>query len=350
MNKLKNLFFSHKFISYYIVIGVISLLFELSIRKIFLFFFDKNYFFDFLSFVFGLSLAFYLNIKYNFKLRKSFIIKSLIYFSLISLVSWFTQFYIKTIILNINLQINLFNYETLRLLISGFFFIIFYFFHLNISFKNRKKIGIAVYTNYENNIISNIYKTVDTIPDFIHIDLVDKSFNKYADTNNIDSINFIKKLWPKKSLDLHIMSDEPSLYIKKLKKGDINKIYFHQNIKENIDDVINLSKSVCDKIGLAIFYNSNLNQIKNINYNFDEFLVLCIDQPGTSGSRFQNYSFEKINELQSLYKNANICVDGGINKEIADKLDCEYIVSSSFIIKSTDPKESIYKLRHELFV
>ena len=87
MNKLKNLFFSHKFISYYIIIGVISLLFELSIRKTFLLFYDQNYFFDFISFIFGLSLAFYLNIKYNFKLRKNFIIKSLIYFSIISLVS-----------------------------------------------------------------------------------------------------------------------------------------------------------------------------------------------------------------------------------------------------------------------
>ncbi len=350
MNKLKNLFFSHKFISYYIIIGIISLLFELSVRKTFLLFYDQNYFFDFISFTFGLSLAFYLNIKYNFKLRKNFIIKSLIYFSIISLVSWFTQFYIKTIILNINLQINLFNYETLRLLISGLFFIIFYFFHLNISFKYRKKIGIAVYTNYEKNIISNIYKSVDTIPDFIHIDLVDKSFNKDADTNDINKVYLIKKLWAKKNLDLHIMSDEPSLYLKKLKKGDVNKIYFHQNIRENIDDVINLSKSICDKIGLAIFYDTNLNLIKNINYNFNEFLVLCINRPGTSGSMFQNYSFKKIKELQNLYKNANICVDGGINKEIADKLDCEYIVSSSFIIKSTDPKETIYKLRHELFV
>ena len=125
MNKLKNLFFSHKFISYYIIIGVISLLFELSVRKTFLLFYDQNYFFDFISFIFGLSLAFYLNIKYNFKLRKNFIIKSLIYFSIISLVSWFTQFYIKTIILNINLQINLFNYETLRLFISGLFLLYF---------------------------------------------------------------------------------------------------------------------------------------------------------------------------------------------------------------------------------
>lgn len=350
MNKIKNLFFSHKFIAYYIIIGIISLLFELSIRQSLLFFFQNNYFFDFVSFVFGLSLAFYLNIKYNFKLRKSFIIKSLIYFSIISLISWITQFYIKTLILNINLQINLFNYETLRLLISGFFFIIFYFFHLNISFKNRKKIGIAVYTNYEKEIISNIYKTVDTIPDFIHIDLVDKSFNKDANTNDIDLIKFIKKLWPKKNLDLHIMSDKPSFYLKKLKKGDVDKIYIHQDIKENIEDVINLSKNICEKIGLAIFFNSNLSQIKSVKYNFDEFLVLCIDQPGTSGSTFQNYSYEKIKELQNLYKHANICVDGGINKEIADKLDCEYIVSSSFIIKSTDPKESIYKLRHELFV
>ena len=88
----------------------------------------------------------------------------------------------------------------MRLKIVNFWviFIIFYFFHLNISFKNRKKIGIAVYTNYEKNIISNIYKSVDTIPDFIHIDLVDKSFNKDADTNDIDKVYLIKKLWAKK--------------------------------------------------------------------------------------------------------------------------------------------------------
>ena len=121
----------------------------------------------------------------------------------------------------------------------------------------------------------------------------------------------------------------------------LTEIYFHQNIRENIDDVINLSKSICDKIGLAIFYDTNLILIKNINYNFSEFLVLCINRPELLGQCFK-YSFKKIKRITKLYKNANICVDGGINKEIADKLDCEFIVSSSFIIKKVPILKKLY--------
>ena len=349
MNKIKNIIFSHKFISYYILFGVISLLFELSVRKIILFYFQNNYL-DFVSFLFGLSLAFYLNVKYNFKIKKNFIIKSFIYFFIISLISWLTQFYIKYLIISKNLDINFLSYETLRFLISGIFFIIFYYFHFNISFKSRKKIGIAVYTSYDKKIISKIYQTVDIIPDFIHIDLVDKTFNKEANINDLETVRYIRNIWPKKKLDLHIMSDTPSLYLKELNYGDVDKIYFHSNMKENVDDIISLSKKICDKVGLAIFYDTEIQDSKNILKKFNEFLILCIKEPGTSGSIFQNKSFKKIKELQNLFKDSKICVDGGINKNIADQLECEYIVSSSFVIKSTDPKESIYKLRHELYI
>ena len=341
---------SHKFFIFYIVFAFIGLLFEFILRNFLLLTTDINNV-NFISFFFGLNLIFYLNIKYNFKIRNFFLIKSLIFFLSISFISFFLQTYILSNFSSRNLVVKyLFNYELLRLVISTFFFIIFYYFHYNISFKRRKKIGIAVYTNYKKKTIIDIHDAIDEIPDFIHIDLGDKTFNKNSNSNKLKTIKYIKSMWPKKKIDLHIMSKKPSLYLKDLKYGDVDKIYFHSNVKEDIDDVIENSKKICNDVGLALFYDTNIKQLRNVLKKFDEYLVLCIKKPGISGAMFENKSFKKIKELQKLYQNSKICVDGGINKKIADRLDCEFIVSSSFVIKSSDPKERVYKLRHELLV
>ena len=97
------------------------------------------------------------------------------------------------------------NFEQSRLLISGGFFLIGYFFHIKFSFKDNRKVGVAIYANgYEN--LNKIYKMIGPYPDFIHVDIVDKTMNLNASDSNLSKLETVKAYWPKHEINTHIMS------------------------------------------------------------------------------------------------------------------------------------------------
>ena len=65
-----------------------------------------------------------------------------------------------------------YSFEETRLLISGCFYLVAYFFHIKFSFKDNRKVGVAIYANgYED--VKKIFNTSGPYPDFIHVDIVD---------------------------------------------------------------------------------------------------------------------------------------------------------------------------------
>ena len=84
----------------------------------------------------------------------------------------------------LNLQLHHFlfqNYpiEISRFLCSGCLFFVGYLLHKKYTFSEYKKVGIAVYA-HGNEDISGIFHKIGPIGDFIHIDIVDKTFNLSA--------------------------------------------------------------------------------------------------------------------------------------------------------------------------
>lgn len=335
----KIIFYQNRHFIKYVIIGIFSIFCELMIRNFLLKVFDYKTLINIISFLSGLSIAFILNFKFNFKIKKNFFLKSFFLFSLISTISFLIQFIIKIIFLE------KYSYNHERLIISAICFIFFYFLHKNISFKNYKKIGSVVYTNYSKPLIKNIFSLIDQYPDFLHVDLIDKTFNKKQE-NTVDNINYIFKNNKISTTHLHLMSKKPSQYFSKLKKYKIDLIYIHLEIKENLHDVIKEARKIFSKVGIAYMYNIDIKKNKKILKYFDEHLILCIKNPGTSGSEFEPNAFKKIKHINKKFSNVSLCVDGGVNKHIADKLDCEYIVSSSYLLSSPNTIKIIQKLKH----
>ena len=52
-----------------------------------------------------------------------------------------------------------------------------YFFHSKFSFKDFKKVGVAIYANGVED-IPQIFNEIANFPDFIHVDIVDQTVNK----------------------------------------------------------------------------------------------------------------------------------------------------------------------------
>lgn len=335
---VKQFFFKNKYLINYIFIGFISVFFfEIYLRNLLILNNINEIYANLVSLFIGILFAFYLNFFFNFRVPKKYIIKSLFFFTIISFFSYTIQEFADYIV-DINLS-----FRNKRLLFSSVFFVIGYLLHRKFTFKNYKKIGVAIYPNETNN-IQKIYKNISQLMDFIHIDIVDDTFNKKNSQNfEIDKIDNIIKYWPQKQIHAHIMSKVPSKWIKKIyNKVDI--VYFHTNLDENILNLIKLCEKFNLKIGLVITTKDNLDNISKLILKFNRILLLAIDTPGFSGQKFNNKAFDYIKKINKINKKTILCVDGGVNLSNIKKLNCEEVVTGSFILNSDKPKNDLIKL------
>lgn len=339
---LNILYFRFRFVTAYILIGFFSIIFELFIYSTIAYY---NFFGDskkIISVLFGIFFAFILNFFLNFRIRHSKIGESFFYFTFISLFSWFFQLNISNHILQLNVK-----YETSRIITSASFFLIAYFFHKKFSFKDYKKIGLALYL--ENNLkINQIYNSVKNYPDFIHLDIIDKTFSKNRLVNRIPSIKKIKYLWPNHEIQAHIMSKKPSIWLKNLLPfADV--IFVHYEIEENIYKLKDIITKNGKKFGIAITLGTHPKRLLNILEYCSSVLILSIEKPGFSGQKFNLKALEYIDYLNEhlTKKKIKICVDGGIDENIIKILNVDEVVSSSSILKNSNPINQILKIKHQ---
>jgi len=334
-------YFRSRYLVVYIFIGIISIIFELQIRSFLIKFGINEFKSSIISLPISITIAFLLNIKFNFKIQRKKLKESFFFFFLISTLSLIMQFILK---LNFSLTNN---YEVDRMLISGCCFIIFYFLHKKISFKNYVKVGVAIYANGVED-INKIYQKIGPYPDFIHVDIVDETFKKNIPEIKSYKLEAIKALWPNKEIQVHIMSKYPSRWIQKVKLH-ADKIFFHYEINENIEKILDENKDLKNNLGLAVSVNTDLKDYKKYIESFDNLLFLAIKEPGYSGQQFIEKSYSDINEINKLTSNRKfeLCVDGGINYFNAKNIKSDEIVSGSFILSNINPVEVLLKMKFD---
>ena len=106
-------------------------------------------------------------------------------------------------------------------------------------------------------------------------------------------------------------------------------------------------------IMIALTMATKIENVSGLLEKVGHVLLLTIQNPGSSGQKFDGAGLEKIGKINNLpFRNQFVlCVDGGVNEYIVGSLEAEYIVSGSSVLKSTDPKRQIMRLqtigRHE---
>ena len=142
VKEISLLFYRYRFLFLYIIFGFLSILVELVISKFFLYY-NVSYFpAIFLSFIIGLFCAFFLNVRFNFHITPAKRKKALFYFIIISTLSFSIQ-----LLLRKNIQGYGYDMDLSRFFIAGCFFLISYALHRKLSFKEYKKVGVAIYAD-----------------------------------------------------------------------------------------------------------------------------------------------------------------------------------------------------------
>ncbi len=333
--------YKKKHLIIYIFIGVLSLLFELSIRQLLIKFFGDKSLLLHSSIFFGVIFAFYFNIKLNFNVPKLYLKRSLIYFIIISFVAYIVQFSVKRYV-----DFGTLSFSQTRFLISGIFFLIGYFFHLKFSFKDTIKVGVAIYANgYED--IKKIYEKIGPYPDFIHVDIIDRTMNQNAPDTKLSKLEVVKAYWPNHEIHTHIMSKHPLNCLDDEIYKFSNIIYFHHEILDNKKKVIEEIKNRKKIPGLVLHCINEYDDLDNIVKDFKEILVLSIKKCGVSGQNFEEKTFALIDRLNSIShrKKFKVCVDGGVKSNIISKFSSEKVATGSNVLNNANPKRQIMRLQ-----
>ena len=330
-----------KHIALFTIFGIIAVASELILKKILVTFNITELISILISVILGILIAFYLNVNFNFYIPTPKRFKSAILFIFVSIFSIGFQFLVKK-----NFDINILNYSQERFLYAGFFFLIAYFLHLKISFKDYRKVAVAIYMNKKED-IKKIFDKVGFYPDFIHIDVVDESFNKNAVDSSLERLEVVKAYWPNKKIEVHLMSKNPTNIIKNISKfSDV--IYVHKEINEDLNKVLLEIKNQGCEPGLVLHAINNYNNLDSIiNNNIKYILVLTVKEPGYSGQKFMEESFfliDKINKLPNRNR-ISLCIDGGINNENVNLIDAEKLTSGSSVLEGSSPIRNLLFLQ-----
>lgn len=331
--------YKYRFFLGYIIIGILSLVFEIIIFNFFKNFQVHLTLNSFLSVITGILFSFWLNVRYNFKVSKTKRNRSLYYFLVISFSSYLIQVFL------INKFETYLSYEKLRIITSGSFFWIAYLFHRRFSFRDFKKVGVAIYANgFED--LDLIYNKVQDYPDFIHVDIVDDTYNNKSKQVLTYKTEVIRGYWNSKFIECHVMSKNPKKWILEIIQN-VDRIFIHCEINENLEELMTLIKENNCQSGLVIQNIDQLSVYEKNHQIIDSLLILSIENPGYSGQSFRSETFELISKINNhKYRNQiSLVVDGGINNKNISLVRSENVVSGSYVINSKDPIKNIMILQ-----
>ena len=205
------------------------------------------------------------------------------------------------------------------------------------------KISTSILTT--NNRIDCVKKLNNTNTDYLHIDTMDGIFvpNTQMPIDEIISLENQSK----KTLDVHLMVENPEFYLNHLENKNIEYITIHIEIDKDINSLINKIKSLGYKAGLSIKPNTNINEIIPYLNKIDLVLIMSVE-PGFGGQKFIHNSLDKAKEIKKLNKDVIIEMDRGINNTNIEEIK-QYIdiaVVGSYITNSNDYNQAINNLKN----
>ena len=195
---------------------------------------------------------------------------------------------------------------------------------------------------------ASVQKLNNTNVDYLHIDVMDGKFVK----NTQFPISEIKKMLSltTKKADIHLMVENPLVYIKELRDQNISYITIHRELDTDLYPIIDEIKKLNYQVGLSIKPDTSVASLIPYLKDIDLILVMSVE-PGYGKQIFLPRTINKLNELNRLrtkYPHLIVEVDGGINDTNIKKLvkaKVDISVVGSYITNNDDYDLCINKLK-----
>lgn len=154
----------------------------------------------------------------------------------------------------------------------------------------------------------------------LHIDVMDGHFVPNITIGPL----VVKAIRPctKLPLDVHLMIENPDLYIPEFAKSGADIITVHQEACVHLHRTLYHIKDQGVKAAVSLNPATPVSMLKHVLEDVDMVLIMSVN-PGFGGQKFIPEAVHKIRELRSLLEDkglvdkVEIQVDGGINPETA---------------------------------
>lgn len=188
--------------------------------------------------------------------------------------------------------------------------------------------------------------------DLIHLDIMDGNFvpNISFGAKIVESIKSKTSL----PLDVHLMIENPAKHIKSFIEAGGDIITVHYETCRHLDRVIQTIIDMGAKCGIALNPATPLNVVEYVINKIDTLLLMTVN-PGFGGQEFIPEMITKITRAKEIINSQNkliaLEVDGGINFNNLSQVitaGADIIVAGQIIFKTTNPEETINKIKNIL--
>ena len=186
--------------------------------------------------------------------------------------------------------------------------------------------------------------------DWFHLDVMDGMFVPNISFGPMIIGQMAKKAT--KTLDTHLMIEDPDRYILDFKNAGTDYLTVHYEACRHLHRSVQAIKKEGLKAGVSLNPHTPISVLEDIIADVDLILIMSVN-PGFGGQKFIENSYAKIERLNNLISQKNsqalIEVDGGVNLENAPKLvaaGADVLVAGNAIFKAENPTETIRKMKN----
>lgn len=184
---------------------------------------------------------------------------------------------------------------------------------------------------------------------FVHVDVMDGHFVP----NLTIGMPVVKAIKPKSKipLDVHLMIDNPEIYVEQFVKAGSDYLTIHVEATKHVETTLKMIRDLGAKPGITARPGTSLDQMRPFLHLVDLVLVMTVE-PGFGGQKFMESQLEKVRELKSIRENQKlnylIEVDGGVNAETSKlcwAAGADVLVAGSAVFNTQDYKTNIAALK-----
>lgn len=185
--------------------------------------------------------------------------------------------------------------------------------------------------------------------DWLHLDIMDGVF--------VPNISFgfpvleALKDVSTKPMDVHLMIVEPQKFIHEIAASGTFMMNVHYEACIHLNRTVAAIKEAGMKAGVTLNPSTPVSVLEDIIQDVDMVLLMSVN-PGFGGQKFIEHSVAKTEKLKKMITERGlqtlIEVDGGVNKETAQRLLCagaDVLVAGNYVFKAPDPIQTIKELK-----